>query len=175
MILNILAYILVFLFLLPDECAKERVHVRVLSDISARSMTYRASKSSIKKLILIRPDSPVKSNTLRQRPERKTYSITCKISNYEYLRDGSFRLTLQDLKDTTISMIADIPNPDCDVMADCTKLEEIRSVFNNFMGQYRIPDTELVEAGTYKIQGVLFFNPNKETQISPIIGIKKIS
>ena len=164
-----------------QDCGKERTDVKTLTDIEARKLSYRTSGTTIKRLRSILPHFPIGGNLPRQPEEKRTYSVICNIREFRQEEDGDFHLVLTDLKDSALTMIGEIPDPECDVMSDCVKLEEIRGAYNAFYSEYRLPNHK-VKSGKYKISGVFFFDkihgqlgvaPNG-AELHPVLSIKKI-
>jgi len=181
-----LIYCITALLILPsiqeDPCGgKNRWDVKTLTDISARSMSYKKIGSSIRKLRTIKAPSNITNSLVRQPEEKNLYSITCYITEYKIEEDGDFHLVLMDTKDSNITMVGEIPDPECGVMIDCPKLVDIQTVRNEFYNKYRMPKKR-VAPGKYQVTGMFFFDkphgqlggaPNG-AELHPILSIKKL-
>lgn len=165
-----------------DECQGSRLDIKTLSDVDAKSkMKYKARSSSIKKLAAIFPKTKITSTTPRQPQERKVYSVICKVPAYRAETDGTYKLILMDTKDSSLIMTAEIPNIECDIIADCAQLNQVVFAHNDFYAQFKLPHGRM-QPGIYKVTGVFFFNenlaqvgmPSNGAELYPILGIEKI-
>jgi hypothetical protein len=186
--MKILHYIVIglisasFCFLKDDDCGVARWDVKTLTDTKVKNVNFKPKRSSIRKLGEIKVPVTILNNTPRLPAECNTYIITCRITQWRLEEDGDYHLVLVDIKDSTKTMVGEIPDPECEVMADCPKLTEITYARNDFYAKYKLPKHK-VEPGTYQVTGVFFFDrkhnqlgmaPNG-AELHPIIGIKKLN
>lgn len=160
----------------------ERWDVKTLSDKDADSVNMRTIYSTVSKLTAIDPGRKIGDHTPRFGVEFNTYTIKCRISYFKREEDGDLHLVLVDLKDSTKTMIGEIPNLSCDSIA--SKENRFNKYFvaaeQEFL-KYKLSRGRVMP-GIYQIKGVAFFDqkhgqrgmaPNG-IELHPILKFKKI-
>lgn len=180
---------LLLLFVLPSfslqesPCGgKERWDVKTLTDAGINKINFTPDTITIDSLIKIMPNRRIGNTLPRFGIEFKTYVIKCSIREYRKEDDGDYHLVLVSLKDTSKTMIGEIPNPFCSsvfISQYVSKFAETRTYFE----QSIILRRNKTKRGIYLIYGVAFYD-KKHSQIGvatngieihPILSIKKLS
>jgi hypothetical protein len=95
---------------LENICGKERWAVKTLADQEVSQVNFRPVSTTIEELAKLARPSPIPGND-RLESERKTYSVTAKLTTVKLEMDGDYHLILQ--ADTGQTMVAEIPSPSC--------------------------------------------------------------
>lgn len=123
---------------------------------------------------------PTTPRSQRSTLEMMVYQVDCKVREYKSEADGDYHLVLMDIDDTTLTMIAEIPDPTCSRVKKskfnkCYK--KSRKAFESY-----IINSKKIQSGVYRIVGVCFFDkmhgqlgaaPNG-IEIHPILKFQKL-
>lgn len=161
------------------SCGIERVKIKTCSDTDAVRINKKPRKTSIKTLSKKIAPEKVGKNLPRTGIEFKTYIIKAKIIYWKKEEDGDYHLILQDLKDTTLTIIGEIPNPNCNEVKNGIFHKEIESSRKSF-DSFKLTRNR-IKTGIYTISGVAFFDKKhgqKGTaengiELHPILSIQK--
>lgn len=166
-----------------DPCGGvSRWDVKTLTDKDASLINKKAIHTTITDLIKFDPGKSIRLKTPRFGIEFNTYEITCKIKYWIREDDGDLHLVLVDVKDSTKTMIGEIPNLSCDSIAVKTNKnnKNFVSAEQEFL-KYALKK-HMVKDGVYQVKGIGFFDkkhgqkglaPNG-IEIHPILKIRKI-
>lgn len=160
----------------------ERWDVKTLSDPDADKVVMKTTYTTVSKLIELSPGKKIGNKTPRFGVEFNTYTIKCKIKYWSREEDGDIHLVLVDLKDSTKTMIGEIPNLSCDSVASATnKYNKYFVEAEKEFLKYKLSRNR-VKSGIYQIKGVAFFDqkhgqkglaPNG-IELHPILKFKKL-
>jgi len=166
----------------PETCTYDRFSVRTLTDVDAEKVNISPKIITIGQLMSFNQVFPVDkkfNKDARYGNEFNTYQVYCKIKEYKKDNNGTYRMILMDLNDTAITMIAEIPNPNCDgvsVSKFANSYGMTRTMFEKFISG----DGHGVLSGTYNMTGVCFFDKIKGDYsapngvcLSPIVDLEK--
>lgn len=182
--------LLFLLFISPafaQDCGgKERWAVKVLADEDASKINMAPEPAIIEEMINLNT-TDVGTNTPRQDIELKTYEVLAKIKEYKTETDADIHIVLVDPKDSTKTMIGEIPDPDCRIAKGSGHAKEYTQA-RGILSKYTLPDSsesgkawQHVEEGFYKVIGVGFIDfPHGQTgkapnnmELHPILSIEK--
>jgi len=164
----------------PEKCGINRWGEKTLMDSLSSKVKMKPIKTTIDSLRSIKPDRKIGNKTPRFGAEFYTFQIICGISEYSNEEDGDIHLILFDLKDTTKTFIAEIPDPNCPSVKGSKyagKYQKCRDEFN----KYKLPKKKVLK-GEYKISGAFFYDkphgakgasPNS-AELHPVLTIKKV-
>jgi len=161
------------------SCGVDRIKVKSCSDSDAVKINSTPRKTSIKTLTSKSAPDKISKKLPRTGLEFKTYKIQAKITYWNTQEDGDFHLVLQDLKDSTLTMIGEIPDPNCDEVKNGIFFKQIESARKSFN---LIKWTKnRVLPGIYNITGVAFFDKvhgqkgvaKNGIELHPILSIEK--
>ena len=181
---KIFLILLIFLFSSFQEQIKEgseRWDIKTLTDASSNKINFLPVASTISKLIQIKPPKTIKNNPQRTSEEFGCYVIQCRVTKYLSEDDGDYHLVLSEVNiPTSITMIGEIPNPECPTVQKSkyfNKIQKVRLQFNSLK-----VSKDQIQDGIYNIYGVAFFDkkhgqnglaPNG-IEIHPILSITKV-
>ncbi len=142
----------------------ERWQVKTLTDSAASKIIWTVQPTTVKALTLLVQNYPKKGDkdfktfnkVKRFGYEFFVYEVTCKIREFRREDDGDYHLVLMDLTDTTITMVGEIPNPDCSNTQKSLYLKSFQAARIEFE-KYKLPYFKVMH-GTYKITGVALFD-----------------
>lgn len=159
--MNKLIYILsfcVFLFGFQEveDCGKNRWGVKTLTDANASKVRMKPIKTTIDSLRNIKVTQKIGTNTPRFGTEFYSFQITCGIKEYINEADGDIHLVLYDLKDTSKTFVAEIPDPNCP-MVKGSKYESNFKKCRDEVGKWRLPKGKMTN-GEYQLTGIFFFD-----------------
>jgi hypothetical protein len=163
-----------------SSCGINRVKIKTGSDVDVAKIDTIAKQSTIKTLTSKKAPEKISENLPRTGLEFKTYKIKAKITFWKSEDDNDYHLVLQDLKDSTLTMVAEIPSPDCDEVKNGRFLKQIKSTRKSFS---LIKWTNnRVKPGTYIITGVAFFDKvhgqkgvaKNGIELHPVLSITKV-
>lgn len=181
-ILFILVVLSLFGFQEAEKCGINRWGVKTLTDVDASKVRMKPIKTTIDSLrsIKVVVDTKIASKTPRFGSEFQTFQIVCGIKEYINEEDGDIHLVLYDLKDTTKSFVAEIPDPNCPAVKGSkyeAKYVKCRTEFE----KYKLPKKQVMK-GKYQLTGVFFFDklhgvsgaPPNGAELHPLLSIKKL-
>jgi len=163
-----------------QSCGLNRVKVKTCSDIDVQKIDSAAKQSTIKTLISKKAPEKISENLPRTGIEFKTYKIKAKITYWKSEDDNDYHLVLQDLKDSTLTMVAEIPDSNCDEVKNGRFYKQIESTRKSFN---LIKWTKnRVKPGIYIITGVAFFDKvhgqkgvaKNGIELHPVLSITKV-
>ena len=165
-----------------DCSGEERWNVKTLTDVDAKKINFKADTVTIDYITKIQPDRKISSKLPRFGIEFKTYVIVCGIREYRREEDGDYHLVLYDLKDTTKTMIGEIPFTFCSSVAASKYAKKFEQSTDYFEEKIRDRKNK-TKKGVYKIYGVAFYDKKHNQlglapngiEIHPILSIKKVS
>lgn len=151
---------LVFISFKDDCGGKQRWNVKILADKEASKINWLPKHTTIKDLTkLVQPypiDDKKFNKNIRFGYEFNVYEITCKIREYIKEEDGDYHLVLVDSKDTTFTMVGEMPNPDCDSTKNSKFVKSFREVRTEFE-KYILPKGKVMDI-KFTIIGICFFD-----------------
>lgn len=168
----------------PDEknpacVGKDRWDVKTLTDIGELNINYTPVITSVKELINIPLTNTINDNTPRFGIEFNTYSIKCRIREYKLSDDGDYHLVLEDIQNSSITMVGEIPDEYCASVQQSKHLSSFVKARTDF--KQSLLSTAQVDTSVYTITGVAFYDkihgqlgaaPNA-IEIHPILSISK--
>lgn len=113
----------------------DRWDVKTLQDADAGKVKLKPVKTSVETLTKKKRPAAVGEQTPRFATEMKTYTVLAIIKDYFTEDDDDIHIVLQDVKDTTITIIAEMPDYNCDKVRDShfvAKFKKARDHFKSF-------------------------------------------
>ncbi len=162
-----------------SDCGKDRQNIKTLTDSAAKSVNYNPRRSDINELINLAKPPKISNDLPRSTYEYNTYVINCYIREYRLEADGDYHLVLQDMDDSTKTIIGEIVNPECDLVKKSTHLNEFIVAREEF-SKYILKNNQ-VKSGIFRIYGVCFFDKShgqlgvakNGVELHPILSFKK--
>ncbi len=164
---------------------EQRWEVKTLQDKTSASINFTPMTISFAEILnmkKIKGWSLAKDNP-RQPDEFQVYTVQGKIAFVDTETDGDIHIELMDEKDASLHLVAEIPNPDCDItkMTDKKYLDMFRKTRNEWMEKYN--DELIWSHGTFEITGILFHDKSNHgtggnqngVELHPVITINKIN
>jgi len=144
-------------------CGVDRWAVKTLSDLAARKVNFEAQYATIQSLTSEkRPIAKLASPKNRLSPlEYKTFKVRALIVGYKLESDRDFHIVIADPQNPGTTMVAEIPDPQCDgakASDHAEKYQSARSTLIHLLGpsqkgQFKSGNNVLVT-----ITGVAFFD-----------------
>lgn len=144
-------------------CGVDRWAVKTLSDLAARKVNFAAQYATIQSLTSEkRPIAKLASPKNRLSPlEYKTFKVRALIVGYKLESDRDFHIVLADPQSPGTTMVAEIPDPQCDGAKASDYAEKYQSARSTLIhllgppqkGQFKSGNNVLVT-----ITGVAFFD-----------------
>lgn len=100
---------------LADTCGKERWPVKTLQDPGADNINFATQDSTVENLREPKPPDGLRKmdNSVRLPEEQTVYQVEALLVGFKKESDQDYHLVLADPSDKTLTMIAEIPDPDC--------------------------------------------------------------
>ena len=133
----------------------ERWAIKVLTDPSAPLVNYTPILTTIDSLIHI-PTSPDQNAPRMQGIEFQSYTVKCKITIKKNEDDNDYHLVL---KDSTETMIGEVPDPVCSAAASSAHVDEYIAARNWVNSNIGIDPVPNVNIAPVDITGVAFVDP----------------
>ena len=127
--------------------------LKTMTDVYANNVKLTPIKTTVAELRKI--PAPIKCLS-RTEEELKTYQVDCKIVDYRLEEDGDYHLVLIDLKDTTLTIVAEIPDYTCPSVAQSKQASKYKKARDEFE-KHKAPNKK-VKDGIYRVVGVCFFD-----------------
>ncbi|HWY13229.1 MAG TPA: hypothetical protein VN026_17995 [Bacteroidia bacterium] len=159
----------------------ERWDIKTVTDKDSSKINVNPIQSSVSELINTKvPFEKIGNHSPRTGNEFNVYSITVYITFYKLEADSDIHIVACDLNNKNITMICEIPNPNCPQVKKSPYLKNIieaRKIFLSFK-----KTAHSIQEGTYILTGVCFYDklhgqtglaPNG-IELHPLLNIKKI-
>lgn len=169
---------------LPPCNGEGRWSIKVLTDPEAAHIDQTPKTASINELIKVRPQ--YSETGQRADVERQTYEVTCRIAGYKLESDGDIHIVMMDVNDNSVTMIAEIPNPDCPNVSgspSAAKFRQARAQIASYtVDRKKGEEIRKVTRGLYKLVGVGFMDeihgqlgvaPNG-IELHPLMSVTKV-
>lgn len=165
------------------QCTGEqRWEVKTLQDESADQIHFTPQSISFGEILAkTKTDkwSLAKDNP-RQEDEFQVYRVIGKIKYVGKEADQDIHIEFVDPTNADQHLVAEIPNPDCEITKQSNYKDNFRKVREKFIGKYQ--DKTVWSSGTFAITGVLFHDKSNHgkggnengVEIHPILDIEKI-
>lgn len=155
------AIILIIIFGFKDDCGgKQRWSVKILTDKESSKINWTPKHTIIKYLTQLEQPFPIDdkkfNKNIRFGYEFNVYEIICTVKEYIKEDDGDYHLVLVDISDTTMTMVGEIPNPQCDSTKKSNFINAFTIVRNDF--EKYASDKEKLKSMRFLITGVCFFD-----------------
>src|ERR1051325_6790009 len=159
----------------------ERWAVKVLTDAGVNQINFVPKTATVSDLVAMNVKK-VGMHTARMTVECQVYRVKCKILRLHDEDDGDYHLVIAEPSNTSVTMIAEIPDPTCSKVYNSPYVNKFKIARNAFEGYCDPQDHEKVVAGTYQLTGVLFVDrlhsqdglaPNG-IELHPILTIKRV-
>jgi hypothetical protein len=140
-------------------CGDVRVSVKTMTDALAKGVSMKSSASSVAKLVALK--APVFTESAPRHPaEKKTYQISALLLGFGQENDQDFHLVLGDTTDPKVTMVAEIPSPDCTSTAPDAAKGRIAAARKAFGDQFKVTGEikKLQVPVPVTLTGVLFFD-----------------
>jgi catabolite regulation protein CreA len=147
---------LTFIWIFGFPCGgEERWDVKTCTDIAASKINTTPIISKITDLVN-EESGKIGNSTPRHAIEFTIRTVTCYISYWKYEADSDIHIVMNDIENPSITMIAEIPNPNCDIAKTSKYEKEFINTRNKFLSFKKTAHT--VKSGTYILTGVAFFD-----------------
>lgn len=168
----------------PKCIGQERWMVKTLQDDDAGSIDFDSPKKiSIAEILQkVKGDAWRKAkDNPRLEDEFEVFKVRGKIKYVAKENDGDIHIQLADENNPKLSIVAEIPNPGCEITKNSEYKDLFRDARNDFTNKYQ--DETVWSKGVFEIVGVMFhdisnhskYGGNQEgVEIHPVISIKKI-
>lgn len=161
----------------------QRWEVKTLQDETAAQINFTPKTISLNDILskVKTADWSLAKDNMRQQDEFQVFSVTGKIPFVNTEGDGDIHIELMDETNPDLHLVAEIPNPDCEITKNSPYKDKFRKTRNDFLNKYQ--DKSVWSKGKFEITGVLFHdkdnhgtggNPNG-VEIHPVMSIKKIN
>lgn len=134
----------------------DRHDVKTLQDTGLKHIKFVPIQSTVGNLRLLTHIIKIGNNTPRFGAEFNCYQIDCRIREYRIEDDGDVHLVLVDIKDSSKTIIGEIPDINCDKIKTSKFIKNFVNAhmeFENFSLSHH-----KVKEGIYTITGVCFFD-----------------
>ncbi len=162
---------------------EQRWQVKTLQDETASQIHFSAKKISFPEILAKTKTSDwsLAEDNERQQDEFQVYKVTGKIPFVDGEKDGDIHIELMDESNPDLHLVAEIPNPNCEI----TKKSKYKKMFlkarNEFLNKYQ--DKRVWSQGTFEITGVLFHDKSNHgtggntngVELHPVLSIKKLN
>lgn len=164
-----------------ESCGKDRWAVKTLTDPDIAKIKFKPILTTVSAMRALVPIQKSGNQTPRFGEEFNTYSVICKIREFLVEADGDYHIVLMDLKDTTLTMIAEIPDTNCTITKQSKYFKKFASARISFE-KYQT-GKGMVQPGMYKLTGVCFFDhihgqkgvsKTNGIEIHPVLSFSKI-
>jgi hypothetical protein len=168
-------FILLFALILYNQLlfcqcgGKERWEVKTLQDDLASTVTFKPVKTSVESLTKMKLPQKIGPATPRLKAELKTYTVYARVKEYFKEADGDIHIVLQDINKPQLTMIAEMPDYDCDKVSGSgyeDKFKEARKHFNS------LDKKHVIKGNNFYFTGVAFFDIRHGT---PQRGVSKLN
>ena len=153
--------VLIIVFGFKNDCGgKERWSVKILTDKESSKIYWLPKSTTVKSLTALIQPYPINDKkfdkSIRFGYEFYVFEVMCKIKEYIKEEDGDYHLVLVDLKDSTSTIVGEMPNPNCDSVKQSKHAKGFRETRTEFE-KYILPKGK-VSTATFIITGVCFFD-----------------
>jgi hypothetical protein len=169
---------------LPPCNGVERWSVKVVTDSAASRINYTPKQARISDFVKLRPQ--YSGMEPRADVERQTYEVTCRIAGYKREADGDIHIVMMDPNDNSVTMIGEIPDPDCPNVSNSPLVSAFRSARAQ-IASFAVEHDDgsglhKVARGLYKLVGIGFMDriegqlgvaPNG-IELHPVISVTRI-
>lgn len=144
-----------------NRCGSRRWSVKTLSDPDATRIDFdNIDTKSVSELISIRRPARRPPNG-RVSAELKAYEVTALLLGYFKEADQDYHLVIADPRDTSKTMVAEVPSPNCQGACrtdEAQDYREIRQVLEDQLGSPGTRFRPLARPKRILLQGVAFFD-----------------
>ena len=161
---------------------EQRWEVKTLQDEGATRIDFTPKTISFADILeKTKSDSwSLAKDNERQPDEFQVYTVKGVIPYVGLEEDGDIHIELMDKSDKDLHLVAEIPNPDCDITKQSKYKDAFRKVRNDFLNKYQ--HKSVWSTGTFEITGVLFHDKSNHgkggnengVELHPVLAIKKI-
>jgi hypothetical protein len=179
--LSLILLMLLFPVLIYAQCNKDRLPVKTLTDVDSNQVVFKPIFSDIEYLTNTKPYLNPIYNGIRMQEEISMYLINVSITGYKFNSDNDIYVTLTSISNINTTMIAVLPNPECDVMKKSSKYMKMKFMYYWFLeniGQPTSKYTRLVKPYQVEIVGILFYDDMKQkyganngVELCPVLNI----
>jgi len=161
----------------------QRWEVKTLQDETATQINFTPKTISLSDILSKEKTSEwsLAKDNERQQDEFQVFRVRGKIPFINTEEDGDIHIELVDENNPDLHLVAEIPNPDCEITKNSPFKDKFRKSRNQFLNKYQ--DKSVWSKSVFEITGVLFHdksnhgtggNPNG-VEIHPVFSIKKIN
>ncbi|MBI1768066.1 MAG: hypothetical protein HYR67_06805 [Bacteroidetes bacterium] len=162
---------------------EQRWQVKTLQDETASQINFTPKTIAMADILdkTKTSDWSLAKDDERQQDEFQVFKVTGKIPFVNIEADGDIHIELMDKTNSKLHLVAEIPNPDCEITKGSDYKDMFRKARNEFVNKYQ--DKSVWSKGTFEITGVLFHDKSNHgtggnangVEIHPVINIKKIN
>ena len=149
-----------------SHCGTERWHIKTLDDAGVNhiSNTPKTATISAMNALAVPAGFNANNDTSRYTPvEFEKFTIDALVTGFKEESDRDFHIVIADPNHTSVTMIAEIPDPQCSTMKVSGHAQEIASVRNAFTACFGAPPAggqfkKLAKSVRVQIMGIGFFD-----------------
>jgi hypothetical protein len=142
-----------------SHCGTERWLVKTLAEPDRDQVDLHASRASVGELARLRRPDVLLGAGRAPGPERRTFTVEAYLAGWDLENDGDIHLILADPDHQTITLIAEIPDPNCSGACSsgfAQAYAEARAVLQAGLARPNPEDRPL----RVEVTGVAFFDRN---------------
>lgn len=116
-----------------DDCGgHDRWDVKTLQDADASKVKKKPTNTSVESLSKRKRPIKVGDDSPRFPLEKNTYTVRAIVKDYFTEEDGDIHIVLQDIDHPSITIIAEMPDYDCDRVNQSVYVDKFRKVRDDF-------------------------------------------
>jgi hypothetical protein len=156
--------------LLFCQCGgEERWAVKTLEDADAAQVRFKPLNTSVESLTKMKLPQKIGPGTPRLKAEFKTYTVYARVREYFKEKDGDIHIVLEDINKPEITMIAEMPDFDCERVSSSAYEDKFKAARQHFNV---LDKKHLIKGNEFYFTGVVFFDIKHGT---PQRGVSKLN
>jgi hypothetical protein len=128
-------YIILYSFFsTASNCGgQERWDIKTLTDKDVKTVNFTPKPATVSMMVKLKT-FVAKRSTPRQNVEKQVYRVRAIVKDYFKEADGDIHVVLQDINNPNITMIAELPDPNCDRVSSSLYEPQFVKSKNFFIG-----------------------------------------
>jgi hypothetical protein len=161
-----------------------RCMVKSLSDAESSKISWTPKTTNVKALSNLVQNFPIEDDkhkkghheikidkSLRFGFEFNVYEFSCKVKKIVKEESGDYVIHISDIKDSTVTIIGRVPNPECDYVKKSSFINSFKTVRADI--DKMLNSEKGINNSTFVITGICFFNENSKAEICPVMDFVK--